>query len=366
MMYHNVYICYSHTHVMYTAILLLANLLLTLITIIITDILTTTRTISGHTILVIGGTSGLGLSLALKLSNHNHVTVSGRHAYDCTYNNMAYIAMDVRARIQHALGQYDVIVYCAGYACAKYFVDVGEDDVVDGMDVNYFGAVRVLRNIVMGRTSGVINNGNNDNGNSKGNGNSNNSNRSNDNINSNNDNIANTISNININNNTDIANINISNDTSNTISNSRPITVVLIGTPLTFFAIPGYAAYTPAKSALFALFTTIRPELLKIGIHLTFYILSTTYSPGYDKESATKPSYTQYVEQYARGASCDDRADVLISGLCSGRHVVCSDVMCGMVRGYVYGSVWDVVLAWMGSVWMYMFGMYCEHTFKTY
>lgn len=290
------------------------------------------RKYQNKNILVIGGTSGLGLSLALKLSNHNYVTVTGRSTFDVTYLPLRFIRMDVTLGCTD-LEEYDVVFYCAGYAVAKYFVDLEWDEVMREFDVNYFGALRMLRTLAgcdrhtstrdagaqdeslfsaavrVGRRGDVITRAD-----------------------------------------THAGHI------------TKPRDVVLIGTPLTFFSLPGYAAYSPSKSALYNLFSTVRPELSKMKINLYFYILSTTKTRGYDTENITKPEFTKQIEMWTDETCVDERSDRLLNGM-AWSNVVTSDCLVELMRGNMECGIRGIVIGWVGSIVLFFYRRYLNYLF---
>lgn len=227
------------------------------------------RKYEGKKILIIGGTAGLGLALAEKLSKYNSVTVSGRKYFDTQQYRFNYIKMDVTKEIEFGY-EYDVIFFCAGFAKCKYFADYTEDELRVGFEVNYWGPIKALQKTISNQQ--VFRHGN------------------------------------------------------------KVIDFVLIGTPLSFFPLPGYGAYAPTKSALYNLFSTIKDELLaKNKINLFFYILSTTQTPGYDQENLTKPEETYYIEKLTVAELPERRAETLLKGMLRS-NLIYSDYFVAIIR----------------------------------
>lgn len=226
-------------------------------------------------IIIIGGTSGLGLSLALKLSNWNDVTITGRRQFNDKYLPVKFLKMDVQ-KIIKIDNNYDVIFYCAGYAVSKYFDHLDMNEIKDEFEVNYFGAVKVLKTIINERE-------------------------------------------------------NKNNNNEFKCRDNRKLDFILIGSPLSFFTLPGYSAYSPTKSALFCLFSTIRPEMKLKNIEMYFYILSTTMTSGYLKENITKPKITMQIENIGSIASADERADTLLTGMLH-NHIIYSDLLVFLMK----------------------------------
>ncbi|ELQ74111.1 putative 3-ketosphinganine reductase, partial [Trachipleistophora hominis] len=338
------------------------------------------RKYQNKNILIIGGTSGLGLSLALKLSNHNNVSVTGRRTFDTAYLPLRFIRMDIMQGCIE-LAEYDAVFYCAGYAVAKYFVDLEWEEIVNDFSVNYFGAVRVLRMLagcgkrdgeekVMKRDQNGSASHRNDRADCDGE-----------------EKVVKRDQNGSASHRNDQAGYDEHSTSCTTalstspfraalrvmhrgsaITNNRsqrtikPRDIVLIGTPLAFFAVPGYAAYSPSKSALYNLFLTIQPELRKLNIYLYFYIMSTTKTPGYDRENITKPAFTKRIETWTEETGVDERSDRLLDGM-AGCSVVTSDWLVEIMRGNMECGVKGVVMGWIGSIIFLFYRRYMNYLF---
>lgn len=90
--------------------------------------------------------------------------------------------------------------------------------------------------------------------------------------------------------------------------------IVLTSSVLGFFALPGYAAYTPAKHALRGLAETLRVEMLMYDIGVHCYFPATIHSPGFDEEQKCKPELTKNIEGPDEGLSPEEAARRLIKG----------------------------------------------------
>lgn len=82
------------------------------------------------------------------------------------------------------------------------------------------------------------------------------------------------------------------------ISQNRPRHIILTGSTAAFVSLPGYAAYTPTKTALRALADTIRQEALlypqDIRIHCSFP--GTIFTDAFREEQKDKPLLTKHLE----------------------------------------------------------------------
>lgn len=90
--------------------------------------------------------------------------------------------------------------------------------------------------------------------------------------------------------------------------------IVLTSSILGFFALPGYAAYTPAKHAIRGLAETLRAELLMYGISVHAYFPATILSPGYEEEEKCKPQLTKDIEGADGGLTPEQCAERLVKG----------------------------------------------------
>lgn len=384
-------------------------------------------------ILIIGGTKGLGLSIALELSNYNNVTVAARKELDIEFLPIKYEKMDITKEI--CIDQkYDVFFLTAGYSKPKLFQNLTEEEIRDEFEVNYFGPIRVIHKIVamqqrspndrdsmqenmpkktddpknptechtqtdieLDKTQKCTRNEKSVTSNSISKFDSKNGKRFNsydservvapDMSPSEKGKISDKCSmmdskEIRNGNNTeeiiqdsiepcreqismekqprtddDLYNIKVSNQNLKAqksksgkrdygVSKKRPNTsditedknihyqndisdakgtdrswiqrkrdVILIGSTLSFFPIPGFSAYSPTKTALYDFFKTARHELKKLQVDLYFYILSTTKTPGYKQENITKPEITKRLENFTEEENVDIRTHDLLNSM---------------------------------------------------
>ncbi len=102
-------------------------------------------------ILVVGGSSGIGLAITSKLSKAGHqVWVASRSQSDELKNlGVSHIQLDVTQDVSDVLNDLpDVLhglAYCPGTINLKPFQRLSEDDFLNDFQVNVMGAVRVLQ-----------------------------------------------------------------------------------------------------------------------------------------------------------------------------------------------------------------------------
>lgn len=97
-------------------------------------------------ILIIGGTKGIGLSLANNLSSHCQVTVVAREATDKLSSQVEFIAADVtKDELTKEFESLDGLVYCPGSINLKPFNRLKEDNFKEDFEVNVLGAVKAIQ-----------------------------------------------------------------------------------------------------------------------------------------------------------------------------------------------------------------------------
>ncbi|KAG0439697.1 3-ketodihydrosphingosine reductase tsc10 [Dictyocoela muelleri] len=254
-------------------------------------------------ILIIGGTKGLGLSLAIQLKESGaDVTITGRSKYelkklkrifgfkikifdvtkfrnirDNVKNNKIKSKISSIEKFNNTLGNddYDLIFYCVGYCRAGYFKDLSIDDYKNQMEVNYLGAIKCLKHFHNLR--------NRENG-------------------------ANPVQNKLHNDERKKHNRNIIISRNKLI---KPLTFVMIGSTLSVTSIPGYSAYSTSKTALKSLFDNLYLELLKEKISLKIFLVTNMMTEGFINENKTKPEFTKKIDNYGKPL-CPDYAAKLI------------------------------------------------------
>ncbi|QHT70567.1 SDR family oxidoreductase [Rhodocytophaga rosea] len=108
------------------------------------------NTVKGKNILVIGGSSGIGLAITKQLIDQGAyvITASRRTIEVLTELRVTQLQIDVTGDIQALSALPDVLhglVYCPGTINLKPFTRLTEEDFMQDMQVNVFGAVRVLQ-----------------------------------------------------------------------------------------------------------------------------------------------------------------------------------------------------------------------------
>jgi len=97
------------------------------------------------TILIIGGTSGIGESIAENLNNKGHkVIVTGRTVKSGVDN--CYPLDFTQEQISFPdIGEIDGIAYCPGTINLKPFLNLNDSNFRDDLEINFLGAVKTIR-----------------------------------------------------------------------------------------------------------------------------------------------------------------------------------------------------------------------------
>jgi NAD(P)-dependent dehydrogenase (short-subunit alcohol dehydrogenase family) len=101
--------------------------------------------------LVVGGSRGIGLSITEELLTQGHevIVLSRTEGGLPTSGLLTYIPFDATVNEMPDIGidQLDGMVYCPGSIVLKPFHRLSADDIRGEMEVNTFGAVRVLQHV---------------------------------------------------------------------------------------------------------------------------------------------------------------------------------------------------------------------------
>lgn len=235
--------------------------------------------IKNKKILIIGGTSGIGMELAKKLyKNGNKITVSSRnlnraedainkimnranstnstnnsHNYTNTnstinsLNSLNAIQFDSTADQIFRNDSYDLIFYCPGVSFPGYFCDPNfadfENKLKIQMDLNFYGMLKSLHFFKKGC--------------------------------------------------------------------SKPFEFVVFSSTLALFPIPGYTGYSPTKTCLRSFFETEKEKLKEEGISLKIFYSCSVQTPSFSKEELIKPVFTKKIEHTNTVAKPQDVAEYL-------------------------------------------------------
>lgn len=105
--------------------------------------------------LIIGGSSGIGESLVEKLIQEGHqvYTTFNRHSISVTGSRLTSFQLDVTnddvtEKLSNLPEQLDGIAYCPGAIDLKPFTKVTSESMINDLDVQVFGAVKVIQAVL--------------------------------------------------------------------------------------------------------------------------------------------------------------------------------------------------------------------------
>lgn len=106
--------------------------------------------------LIVGGTSGLGLSLANKLATDYSVYVTGRR--DPRQDNLKFVRLDLSesdgllSRVEtviHGLPYIDLLIYAAGFYQEGTLTDLTDEQIYEMLNVGLVAALYVTREVLL-------------------------------------------------------------------------------------------------------------------------------------------------------------------------------------------------------------------------
>lgn len=97
------------------------------------------------TIIIIGGSKGIGKAISQRLlANHSVVNIS-RTAPDFSHNNLTHYSCDVLSDDLPEVSIADGLIYCPGSINLKPFKRLSPEDFKHDFDINVIGAVKALQ-----------------------------------------------------------------------------------------------------------------------------------------------------------------------------------------------------------------------------
>lgn len=100
-------------------------------------------------VLIVGGTSGIGLSIALNLNEVKNVYVLGRHQPDYELpDHISYHFFDLQSFNLNSLDKFcdiDTLIISAGFGKLGLFSEITDQEIQDYFAVNTVGIIRIIR-----------------------------------------------------------------------------------------------------------------------------------------------------------------------------------------------------------------------------
>ncbi|RDB18310.1 3-ketodihydrosphingosine reductase TSC10 [Hypsizygus marmoreus] len=247
---------------------------------------------------VTGGSTGLGLSLAILLTKRGaHVSIVARNkerldnalaqledarvrpeqilkAYSFSLNNAKDSADALKAACMPHEGRApDAVFACAGGSKPMFFVEMEEQDLIDGMTNGYWvqawTAFAAAKQMAREQRRGKI---------------------------------------------------------------------VFVSSTLGYMSFLGWSSYSPAKHALRGLADTLQSELMLYGIDVHIFFPPTMFTPGFDEENKTKPKIVREIESADDGLTADQAALAMFKGVESGQAHITGDLITALFRSSTRGA----------------------------
>ena len=148
----------------------------------------------------------------------------------------------------------------------------------------------------------------------------------------------------------------------------KPRHLIFISSVLAFMPLAGYAPYSPAKAAMRTLADTLNQEVqvyngarksaesgpaAEIKIHAVYPM--GIQSPGFENEHKLKPALTQKLEEDDKPQGPEELATTIISEVEGGKYLITASLIGHIMKGWAFGGsqrvgIMDYVWGWLGSL----------------
>ncbi|KAF4623314.1 hypothetical protein D9613_002306 [Agrocybe pediades] len=244
----------------------------------------------GKHVYIPGGSSGLGLALAHILAQKgSHVSIVARNQqklnaalksieapYSMPLDSGTAAAMALEVVCQpHAGEAPDAVIACAGSAKPMFFVEMDEDDLVDGMSNGYW--IQAWTGWAAAKMMAK--------------------------------------------------------------QRKKGAKIVFVSSTLGYMSFIGWASYAPAKHASRGLADTLQSELMLYGIDVQIFFPPTMSTPGFDEENKTKPEITRRIESTDECVPAEQVARSLYKGIVNGPAHISSNLLTSLFAASTRGAV---------------------------
>ncbi|KAF9484789.1 oxidoreductase [Pholiota conissans] len=114
--------------------------------------------------------------------------------------------------------------------------------------------------------------------------------------------------------------------------------IVLVSSTLGYMSFVGWASYSPGKHALRGLADSLHSELMLYGIDVHIYFPATMYTPGFDEENKTKPDIVKRIESTDEGCTAEQAAQALYKGVVKGHAHITGDLITSLFSAGTRGA----------------------------
>lgn len=101
--------------------------------------------------------------------------------------------------------------------------------------------------------------------------------------------------------------------------------IILFSSTVSFFPFIGYSQYAPIKAAIQSLSTILRHELVNYNIRISCIFPGNFQSSGFEEEQKVKPIITRMIEGPSKPISSEKCADIIIKNLENGYDTITTD-----------------------------------------
>jgi len=149
---------------------------------------------------------------------------------------------------------------------------------------------------------------------------------------------------------------------------SKPRHLIFTSSVLAFMPLAGYAPYNPAKAAMRTLADTLNQEVqvyngarknaepgpaAEIKIHAIYPM--GIRSPGFENEERLKPALTKMLEEDDKPQQPDELASTIIAELEAGKYIITASLIGHIMKGWAMGGsqrvgIMDYLYDWLGSI----------------
>lgn len=99
-------------------------------------------------VLIVGGTSGIGLSIALNIADADKIYILGRTEPKIQLPNhvehVGFNLLDFETSFFNQYADIDALIYCAGIGEVKSFDNISEDEILNIFNVNTLGFFKIV------------------------------------------------------------------------------------------------------------------------------------------------------------------------------------------------------------------------------
>ncbi|KAK5328926.1 hypothetical protein LTR70_001080 [Exophiala xenobiotica] len=149
---------------------------------------------------------------------------------------------------------------------------------------------------------------------------------------------------------------------------AKPRHLIFTSSVVAFMPIAGYAPYNPAKAAMRSLADTLNQEVqvyngarknpqpgpaAEIKIHAIYP--TGILSPGFENEEKLKPALTKKLEEDDQPQQPDELAGTIIAELEAGKYIITASLIGHIMKGWAMGGsqrvgIMDYLYTWLGSI----------------